>query len=163
MTNREIQKQAAEQELKRIKKSDIYLYAFMSFCSLVGIIYGIFSHTEKSGSITIVSVVLFILFLNSALGLYNRRKSLENIISDTKVVLICPNCKSPSIKQRFVRNTITRGHSRTYKSKNINPFKPFTNTNYDTKPVKTNVNYKTTYECQICGNVFDTPQTFEYQ
>lgn len=158
-----IQQQAAEEELKKIDPLDLKIYFFLMLFGFFGMIYGIFSKSEHSLYIEIISIILFVLFAGEYIKLKETKTSMESILDNKKRVQICPNCKSTNIKQRFVKDSYVRGHSRTYKSKNINPFKPFTYTNYDTKPVKSSINYKTTYYCQNCGSVFDTPQLFEYK
>ena len=158
--NKTIQQQAAEAELKELNEVSPYIFLGAGIMFLLFFLYGWYK--DKS-AICVVSFILMVVSDTAFCTTRDRITKLNRILDDKKRALICPNCKSTNIKQRFVKDSYVRGHSRTYKSKNINPFKPFTYTNYDTKPVKSNINYKTTYFCQNCGSVFDTPQLFEYK
>ena len=128
------------------------------FASFIVAIFGIITSNLKATIIgTIVAVITFFFCLKPLEVLANYYV----LFDTTECILICPVCQSPRIKNRFVKGSQTRGHSRTYVSKNINPFKPFTYRNYDTGPVTTTMNYKTIYVCETCGAVFDTPEQFK--
>lgn len=163
MTPRSIQMQAAEEELNKTKESDMYGYLFFTIVCFIGMIYGIFSKGKNTLLIEFVCIFGFCLCAKEYLVMSNKRTQLKRILDDKERVHICPNCKSTDIKQRFVKDSSTRGATRTRVSKNINPLRPFTYKNYDHEPSTTQNNYKTTYYCQSCGAVFDTPQLFEYK
>lgn len=157
-----IQKQAAQKELNSIDTDNIKLSLFLC---IVGIGMLIFSIFVKGSPIHffIIGILLTVICGGEYIALKEKKERLERILDDKKRKAICPYCKSPNIKQRFVKGSTTREKSRTRVSKNINPLHPFSYRNYDTKPVNTSHNYKTTYYCQTCGSVFDNPQIFEYQ
>ena len=158
-----IQQQAAKQELNNIKTSDIVISFILMIAGICGIIYGFVSKSANALLYFIISILVVIIFGSDYLNKLNTKKRMEQLLDNKKRAYICPNCKSPNIKQKFVKGSTVRGKSRTRVSKNINPFHPFTYRNYDTNPIKTNYNYNTIYTCQNCGAVFDRPQVFEYE
>lgn len=160
-----IQQQAAEQELKKYDKAKIRESLILMIIGIIGMIFGIFMKSKSDTMVwlEIGSIILVCVYGNEYLTAKSTKARMERILDDKKRKAICPYCKSPNIKQRFVKGSTTRGKSRTRVSKNINPMHPFSYRNYDTKPVNTSHNYKTTYYCQTCGSVFDNPQIFEYE
>ena len=157
-----IQKQAAQQELDKIKPSNFIIGIAMIIIGFIMLLYCIFT---KGSSFFAMLFSIFTICISSSycIGAKTVKDNMESILDDKKRAYICPNCKSPNIKQRFVKSSTVRGKSRTRVSKNINPGRPFTYRNYDREPSTTTNHYKTTYYCQVCGAVFDRPQVFEYK
>lgn len=158
-----IQQQAAAQELKKNDNSKIRESLILLIIGIFGMIYGIVAKNDFAVWVEVASIIMVCVFGGEYLNAKATKARMETILDDKKRKAICPYCKSPNIKQRFVKETTTREKSRTRVSKNINPLHPFSYRNYDTKPVNTTHNYKTTYYCQTCGSVFDNPQIFEYE
>ena len=158
-----IQQQAAAQELKKYDNSKIRESLILLIIGIFGMIYGIVVKNDSAVWVEVASIIMVCVYAGEYLNAKATKARMEAILDDKKRKAICPNCKSPNIKQRFVKGSTTRGKSRTRVSKNINPLHPYSYRNYDTKPVNTTHNYKTTYYCQNCGAVFDNPQIFEYE
>ena len=158
-----IREQAAMKELKGISTFGMTVSLILLVVGFLGLFYGICTKNKLSGIIVFISVIIIVIFGEYYFNSKNKMERMKSILDDKQRKAICPYCKSPFIKQRFVKASSTRGKSRTRVSKNINPFHPYSYRNYDTKPVNTSHNYKTTYYCQTCGSVFDDPEIFEYE
>lgn len=153
-----IQKEAAYKEMTQISSSVII--GFGGFV-LSALFYIMALSVTKEFVLCSACIGFMVLFLIMFASYTSRMCQLYSVLDNVKRILICPYCKSPNIQAKFVKGSYTRGHSHTEVSQNINPFKPFTYKNIDSKPVTTTMNYKNTYSCKTCGKVFDKPQVFE--
>lgn len=153
-----IQKKAAYKEITQISGNVIigmggFVFSAACFAFSVFVI--------KDAVICSGCIAFMILFYIMYQSYASRIIQLYSLLDGIKRTYICPYCKSTAIKTKFVRSSYTRGHAHSEVSENINPFKPFTYTNIDSKPVTTKMDYKNTYTCNSCGRVFDRPQVFE--
>lgn len=151
-----VQKQAAQDELTKLKKKQEFEgFFFGAGVALVAFFTFLFIHKYFIAFISFAAMALFIF---CAVKVKMREKELAKLAHGNTQVSVCPKCKSPNIQMQMVHAGSVTHQGKTTVSKNINPLKPFTYANINQGNNYTTEQYKNKCHCLNCGNIFDKPE-----